>query len=125
MAAFFQEMGFMRYPLLLSAVFLLAQIGRAAWAVRAPRRDGAGAMTLHTVLVWGFLCALLGVLGTVVGLTIAADSISRAGTASPALIWGGVKVALSTTVLGLVLLTVAVLAWLAVGFFQRRSAEQG
>lgn len=82
-------------------------------------------MTLHTVLVWGFLCALLGVLGTVVGLTIAADSVSRAGSASPVLIWGGVKVALSTTVFGLCLLTVAVVAWLAVGFFQRRNAEQG
>lgn len=37
MASYFNDMGFMRYPLFLSALFLLVQIGRAAWAVRVPR----------------------------------------------------------------------------------------
>ena len=119
MGAFIQEMGVMRYPLIVSAVFLLVQIGRAAWALKS-RGGGADPMTQHTVLVWGGLCALLGVLGTVVGMSVAATSISRAAAISPPIIWGGVKVALSTTVFGLFWLTVAVVAWLALGYAQGR-----
>jgi len=125
MGAFIQEMGVMRYPLFLAALFLFIQIGYAAWALRVPSVGRGDAMKLHAVLVWGGLCALLGVLGTVVGLSVAAGAISRAAAVSPAVIWGGVKVALSTTVVGLVLLTVAVLAWLALGWARSRASAEG
>ena len=44
----------------------------------------------------------LGFLGTVVGMVIAFDDIQRAGDMSPAIVAGGMKVALITTVAGLI-----------------------
>lgn len=118
MGTFFAEMGVMRWPLLLAMVFMFFQIGRAAWQILGGKE--ADAMTLHAVLVWGALCALLGVLGTVVGMSIAAGAIEVASSSSPGLIWGGMRVALSTTVFGLLLLTLAVVAWLGLYILRGR-----
>jgi len=122
MGTFFAEMGVMRWPLLLAMVFMFLQIGRATWRILGGK--GSDAMTLHAVLVWGALCALLGVLGTVVGISFAAGAIEVASTASPGLIWGGMRVALTTTVFGLLLLTLAVLAWLGLYFVRGRQARE-
>lgn len=48
------------------------------------------------------LAPMLGFLGTVVGMIIAFDDIAKAGDMSPALVAGGIKVALLTTVFGLI-----------------------
>lgn len=62
--------------------------------------------TLESGLVWlALLIALapmLGFLGTVVGMIQAFDAIEIAGDISPALVAGGIKVALLTTVFGLI-----------------------
>lgn len=122
MGTFFAEMGVMRWPLLLAMVFMFLQIARAAWQVLSGKESDA--MTLHAVLVWGALCALLGVLGTVVGMSFAAGAIEAASSASPELIWGGMRVALTTTVFGLLLLTVAVVAWLGLYFARGRQLRE-
>lgn len=122
MGTFFAEMGVMRWPLLLAMLFMFVQIARAAWQISGGK--GGDAMTLHAVLVWGALCALLGVLGTVVGMSIAAGAIEAAPTSSSALVWGGMRVALTTTVFGLLLLTLAVLAWLALYLLRGRRLRE-
>lgn len=122
MGTFFAEMGVMRWPLLLAMLFMFVQIGRAGWQIMGGRAGDA--MTLHAVLVWGALCALLGVLGTVVGMSIAAGAIESTSTVSPSLVWGGLRVALSTTVFGLFLLTLAVLSWLALYFVRGRQLRE-
>jgi biopolymer transport protein ExbB len=48
------------------------------------------------------LAPMLGFLGTVVGMIIAFDDIEAAGDISPTLVAGGIKVALLTTVFGLI-----------------------
>ncbi len=48
------------------------------------------------------LAPMLGFLGTVVGMVSAFDSIEAAGDISPAIVAGGIKVALLTTVFGLI-----------------------
>jgi biopolymer transport protein ExbB len=48
------------------------------------------------------LAPMLGFLGTVVGMIYAFDQIAAAGDMSPALVAGGIKVALLTTVFGLI-----------------------
>ncbi len=123
MGNFFAEMGVMRWPLLVAMVFMFVQIARAAWQILGGK--GSDAMTLHAVLVWGALCALLGVLGTVVGMSFAAGAIEAAATSSPALIWGGMRVALTTTVFGFILLTLAILAWLGLYLLRGRQLRQG
>lgn len=107
----FRDMGVIAWPLLASAVFLALQIARAVVEVRR-EPEAAGFRSRHTVLVWGFLSALLGVLGTVVGLFVAARSVEAAGEVSVALLGGGLQVALTSTIFGLLLLTVAIVAWL-------------
>ena len=48
------------------------------------------------------LAPMLGFMGTVIGMIGAFDSIEAAGDISPSLVAGGIKVALLTTVFGLV-----------------------
>ena len=48
------------------------------------------------------LAPMLGFMGTVVGMVQAFDSIQAAGDISPTLVAGGIKVALLTTLLGLI-----------------------
>ena len=48
------------------------------------------------------LAPMLGVLGTVIGMIAAFDAIEQAGTVSATIVAGGIKVALITTVFGLV-----------------------
>ena len=61
---------------------------------------------LETNLSWISLCLalapMLGFLGTVVGMVFAFDDIERAGDISPTIVAGGMKVALLTTVFGLI-----------------------
>jgi biopolymer transport protein ExbB len=48
------------------------------------------------------LAPMLGFLGTVVGMIFAFDEIAKAGDISPAIVADGIKVALLTTVAGLI-----------------------
>jgi biopolymer transport protein ExbB len=48
------------------------------------------------------LAPMLGFMGTVIGMIQAFDSIEAAGDISPSLVAGGIKVALLTTVFGLI-----------------------
>ena len=61
---------------------------------------------LETNLSWIGLCLslapMLGFLGTVVGMVMAFENIERAGDISPTIVAGGMKVALITTVFGLI-----------------------
>jgi len=48
------------------------------------------------------LAPMLGFMGTVVGMIAAFDAIQAAGDISPTLVAGGIKVALLTTLMGLI-----------------------
>lgn len=126
--SFFREMGFMAYPLTIVAAFLVIEIVRATRAVARADASTAPAASarIHVVLVWGVLGAALGILGTLVGVAIAAGFIERAGTINPGLVWGGMRVALSTAIVGMLLLGIASIAWLALQFGNgRRAAATG
>ncbi len=47
-----------------------------------------------------------------VGIGLAARAIEAAEAVSPGIVWGGVRIALTPTVFGLLLLTIAAVAWL-------------
>ena len=121
---FFPDMGYIRYPMYVAALFMLLQVVRAAMQLRKPP-SARSAMTTHIILVWGFLNALLGVLGTVLGTALAGASIERAGQVEMTLVAGGMKVALFSTIFGLLLLTFAVVAWLVLQALQHRGEVQG
>jgi biopolymer transport protein ExbB/TolQ len=119
MSAFFAQMGIWAYPMLLVALLLVVQIIRVMAGLQA-RARGRGSPSGGTILVWGALAGVLGFLGTAVGISLAAGVIETAPSLSPGVIAGGVKVALSTTVFGLVLFASALVAWLVVRLLEGR-----
>jgi len=121
---FFPDMGYIRYPMYVAALFMLLQVVRAAMQLAKPPA-ARSSMTTHIILVWGFLNALLGVLGTVLGTALAGAYIERAAEVEPALVAGGMKVALYSTIFGLLLLTFAVVAWLVLQALQHRGEAPG
>jgi hypothetical protein len=117
---FFPMMGVIRYPMYIATVFMLGAIAQAAVDIRRSG-NARSSVTTHAILVWGFLNALLGFIGTVVGLALAGGSIERMGGVETGLLAAGIKVALYPTIFGLLLLTFAVLAWLVLHLWQGRS----
>ena len=119
MSGFFAQMGIWAYPMLLVALLLAGQILRVVTGLKK-KETGQGAPSAGAILVWGALAGVLGFLGTAVGISLAAGVIETASSLSPGVIAGGVKVALSTTVFGLALFAVALVAWLLVRLLEGR-----
>ncbi len=55
----------------------------------------------------GLLALMTGLLGTLAGMFDAAESIQAAGDVSQGLLWGGIRVALITTLYGMVIYMVS------------------
>ncbi|NNL31077.1 MAG: hypothetical protein HKO77_08650, partial [Gemmatimonadetes bacterium] len=113
MIELWEAMGFIRYPLTMSSVIIVALVLYST--VRLFEGDARPLpMTktfMDSVLFWGGFSLITGILGTLVGIVVAAQSIERAGTVAPTLVWGGIKVALYSSVFGLLVLAVSSLAW--------------
>ncbi len=128
MTLVFSEMGFMRWPLLfsLAAVTLLA--AWSAWRLLggSPAADLRTKAWIDAILFWGGFAMVAGVLGTLVGVVVAAQAIEIAGEVSTGLVWGGVKVAMLTSVAGTAILALASLLWFALQLRWRLlAAERG
>jgi len=113
LADFWIQMGYMRYPLTFS---LLVVIGLGLLAAGRLFRPGSfpdryTKTWIDAILFWGGFAVICGVLGTLIGLTIAAGYIETSGEVSTPLLWGGIKVALSTTLYGFLILAFAALVW--------------
>jgi len=122
MPAFFAQMGVWAYPMLLTALLLLVQIGRAAAGIGQEAGRG-NTLETQSILALGALNGVMGVLGTAIGIFLAAGTIETAASISPPIVWGGMKVALSTTVFGLLLLVLALVAWLVIRFLEGRAKQ--
>ena len=106
-------MGFIRWPLLFS---FLAVMGFALWsAVRLFRPSATADLLskawLDAILFWGGFSAITGLLGTLVGFTIATQSIEAAGVVDVTLMWGGIKVSILGSLFGVLILAFASLLW--------------
>ena len=120
MPSYFAQMGIWAYPMLLTALLLLVQIGRVAAGVgkKAPKGRALGT---QSILALGALNGVLGILGTAVGISLAAGTIENATSISPPVVWGGMKFALSTTIFGLLLLALSLVAWLVIRMVEARA----
>lgn len=113
-----QALGFIRWPLTFS---LLAVALLSALSVYRLFRPGAWGdlrtkVWLDAILFWGAFAVISGVLGTVVGLVLAAQSVEAAGEVSTVLLAGGIKVALVSSALGFLILFFSSLAWFGLQF---------
>lgn len=118
--------GYMMWVILAASLLIL---GLATWAgVRTAKLSGPNAVVetaIDAVLFWGVWVVVIGLLGTFVGIYQAASALeliggAQAGPASASLIWGGIKVALTTTVFGLLVFSVAALLWMGLRTRYRR-----
>jgi hypothetical protein len=113
MEAIWNSMGFIRWPLALS---LLAVVLLTLYSAGRLYRSGASAdlltkAWLDAVLFWGGFAMIAGVLGTLVGIVIAAQAIEAAGAVSTSIAWGGIKVAMLTSAFGTLILAFSALLW--------------
>lgn len=122
MTEWFLNGGVMMWPLLVLALGIVVLAGREALALSAAGgtdQPGARSGSLGTILFWGGVSLLLGLLGTVVGIVIMARSIAAAGEVSSALVWGGVGVSLAPLVFGIVIFLLAGFLWLPLHAWHR------
>jgi uncharacterized membrane protein len=95
------------WPMLLVTAIIVIL---AVWAVlRIRRAQGPDAVVetgIDAVLFWGAWVVVVGLLGTFVGIYLAAGFIEQAGSTNPSLVWGGIKVALIPTLFGLLVFSV-------------------
>lgn len=123
MMEFMREGGFMMWVILAASLLIL---GLAAWAaVRTAKLSGPNVVVetaIDAVLFWGVWVVVIGLLGTFLGIYQAAGVLEMiGGAASPGLIWGGIKVSLTTTVFGLLVFSVAALLWMGLRTRYRRA----
>ena len=110
----FRQGGLIMYPLLAATVAVLGYGVAAVRGVRtATGSDPRLEATIDGVLFWGGFSVVLGLIGTLVGVVQAAQAIELAGGAEPLLVWGGIRVALSSTILAMLVFGVASIVWFA------------
>lgn len=107
------QMGVIHWPLALS---LAAVVVLTVWSCTTLFRPGAWADVrsrawVDAILFWGGFAMITGVLGTVLGVILAAQAIEAAGAVMPALVWGGIKVAMLSSAAGFTILAFAALSW--------------
>lgn len=108
------HLGVIRWPLLVS--FLAVALLAATTAYRLLRTDAPADLRtkawLDAILFWGGFALIAGVLGTLVGVIVAARSIEAAGgVVELSLLWGGLRVALLSSAIGAVILLLAASVW--------------
>ncbi|MEQ9401863.1 MAG: MotA/TolQ/ExbB proton channel family protein [Longimicrobiales bacterium] len=107
------NMGFIRWPISFSllVVCILAVVSAVRLFASDARADQVTRAWVDAILFWGGFAMISGILGTLVGITIAAQSIEAAGAVSATLVWGGIKVALLSSAFGTLILAGASLLW--------------
>jgi biopolymer transport protein ExbB/TolQ len=121
MSELMRQGGVMMWPILLITLVIA---GIALWALLRIRKvkdpDAVLETGIDAVLFWGVWVIVVGLLGTFGGIYQAAGMIEQAGTLNPAIVWGGIKVALTTTLFGLLVFAVAAVVWLGLRLGYRR-----
>ena len=107
------DLGFIRNPLAFS---FMAVIGLGVWSAIKLFRPGAtpdlhSKAWLDAILFWGGFAAISGMLGTLVGFTIATQAVEVAGEVNVTLMWGGIKVSMLGSLFGVLILALASLLW--------------
>lgn len=118
MMALLVDMGFIRWPLTFSLMAVIG-LGLMSVATLFGRNAAAGVVAktwVDAILFWGGFAAISGVLGSIIGVIIALQSIEAAGAVSATLVAGGIKVALMSSAMGVLMLGFAAVLWFTLQF---------
>jgi biopolymer transport protein ExbB/TolQ len=117
--------GKMMWPLTLIGAGVLWLTGRTAWLIRQrDHRFTDVELSLQAILFWGAMSVVLGLLGTVIGWISASRAIALAGAVEPRLVWAGIGVTLYTLTFGVLIFTVAALAWFTLRQWASRASAR-
>ena len=113
LAYVWNDLGFIRWPLFFSFMIV---IGLALWSAiklfgPSATPDLHSKAWLDAILFWGGFASISGVLGTLIGFTIATQQVEAAGEVNVTLMWGGIKVAMLSSLFGVLILAFAALLW--------------
>ena len=122
MTQYIASFGFYLYPILLVTVAILvltvmSVLRLLRWRQRPDERTEAG---INAILFWGIVCAVLGLLGQWTGIYKSMMALREAAYINPAKVATGIAESLQTTILGLGILLIAGLIWLALSSAYRR-----
>jgi len=90
-------------------IILVALIATAVYSLIKIKRDGSSSKSVSLVKEIGIFGFVFGIFGQFLGLYQAFTAIEAAGDVSPALLAGGLKVSMITTLYGMIIF---VIAWL-------------
>lgn len=96
--------GYAMWGVVLCGVAMFVMIVRVALRP-ASRGD------LDAILLWAGAALGIGVIGTLVGISQVAESMAAAQSASPAIAWKGIGLALTTSIVGSVLFVAGLAGW--------------
>jgi len=125
--SFFGNMGYVVYPITFCALMVAVLAVRAFMRLR-DQGNGQPTLVRTTIdgtLFWGAYAAVMGVFGTVLGIVVAAQAVEAVNTIEPALVFGGIKVALTSTIYGVFIFLIAALVWFALRSRHRKAALAG
>ena len=113
MTMIWETIGFIRWPMAFAMLWI---VGLSLYSAGQLFRPSAEASLrtkawLDGILFWGAFTAISGVLGSLVGIIIAFQSVEAAGAVSATLVAGGAKVALLSSALGFMALGVSSMGW--------------
>lgn len=111
MIDWFASGGPLMWPVLAALIAAVVQIVRGWRARRRGSAPAAPPSTTDSILFWGGFAAVVGLIGTLVGIGVMAKAMETAGSAPASIVWGGLEVALVPTVFGLAVLTLALCGW--------------
>jgi hypothetical protein len=113
LGAIWNDIGFIRWPLMFS---FLVVVGLALFSAVRLFRPGAtpdlhSKAWLDAILFWGGFASISGLLATLIGFTIATQSVEAAGEVNVTLMWGGIKVSMLGSLFGVLILAFSSLLW--------------
>lgn len=110
---FWFSLGKIRWPLLVSMLVIVGlTLGSARRLIGANASPSARTKAwIDAILFWGAFATIAGILGTLVGTVTAANAIQLAGEVQASVVWDGIRIALQSSAIGVVILALASLAW--------------
>lgn len=113
MFGIFSQGGPFGWLLLLLLIFIVVlAITRFTQLNKAAKITAQINLGIKQILWAGFLSFFVGMLGSIYGIYIASQFVSAASEISPQIVFAGFSAALSTTILGIVILIISMVLWL-------------
>ncbi|NBC64295.1 MAG: hypothetical protein GVY07_01360 [Bacteroidetes bacterium] len=103
----------------LLTIILVALIATAVYSFVKINRDGSSPKSVSLVKEIGIFGFVFGIFGQFLGLYQAFTAIEAAGDVSPALLAGGLKVSMITTLYGMIIFVIAWLLYFGLKLKQR------